>query len=110
MTRRAGGDERDWRLQFFSPEQYRERYGRDPEPREPTATSSDVRALIWDPEAGAGYFALTAIEPGDAVTQEFVTNPVPGIGPVVLDFDAWGRLLGIEFLDKRALPPGLSPS
>jgi hypothetical protein len=76
---------------FLSPEQYREKSGRypvKPPPRE----------------------ALTEITAGEAVTQEIVTNPSPGIGPIVLDFDVWGRLLGIKFLDKRALPPGLTPS
>jgi hypothetical protein len=28
---------------------------------------------------------------------------------VILDFDRKGRLLGVEFLDHRLLPPGLKP-
>jgi uncharacterized protein YuzE len=66
--------------------------------------------LTWDTEADAGYFALTEIGPGEAVSQRVVENPVEGIGDIVLDFDAEGRLLGIEFLDGRALPPGISAS
>jgi uncharacterized protein YuzE len=32
------------------------------------------------------------------------------LGDVVLDVDERGRLLGVEFLDGRALPPDLSAS
>jgi uncharacterized protein YuzE len=66
--------------------------------------------LTWDSEAEAGYFPLTEIGPGEAVSQRLVKNPVSGIGEIILDFDADGRLLGIEFLDERALPPGIAPS
>jgi len=83
--------------------------GRDPvEPD--VQEGSDVLRLTWDVEAGAGYLALAEIAPGDAVSQEIVPNPADGMGDIVLDFDASGRLLGIEFLDERALPPGMSPS
>jgi hypothetical protein len=66
--------------------------------------------LRWDQEVDAGYFALTAIGPGEAISQRVVENPVEGIGDIILDFDAQGRLLGIESLDGRALPPGLAAS
>jgi uncharacterized protein YuzE len=66
--------------------------------------------LEWDPEAGAGYVAFGPISDGVAVSQRIVENPVPGIDDIVLDFDERGRLLGIEFLDERALPPGLAAS
>jgi uncharacterized protein YuzE len=66
--------------------------------------------LKWDPEAGAGYLAFGPIGAGEAVSQRIVKNPVPGIDDIVLDFDGRGRLLGIEFLDERALPPGLAAS
>jgi uncharacterized protein YuzE len=65
--------------------------------------------LTWDSEAGAGYLHLTDIRPGEAVSQRAVENPVEGVGEVVLDFDWEGRLLGVEFLDDRLLPPGLQP-
>lgn len=67
-------------------------------------------SLEWDPEAGAGYLAFGAIDAGEAVSQRIVENPVPGIDDIILDFDDQGRLLGIEFLDGRALPPGLAAS
>jgi hypothetical protein len=80
--------------------------------------SSEARALErpltlsleWDPEVGAGYLALGPIEAGEAVSQRVVENPVPGIGDIVLDLDEQERLLGLEFLDMRVLPPGLAAS
>jgi uncharacterized protein YuzE len=65
--------------------------------------------MTWDAEADAGYLHLTDIAPGEAVRQELVIAPgePTGMGTVVLDFDTQGRLLGIEFLGKRLLPPGL---
>ena len=66
--------------------------------------------LEWDPQVGAGYLAFGSIGDGEAVSQRIVENPVPGIDDIVLDFDERGRLLGIEFLDERALPPGLAAS
>jgi uncharacterized protein YuzE len=66
--------------------------------------------LEWDPEVGAGYLAFGPIKDGEAVSQRIVENPVPGIDDIVLDFDEQGRLLGIEFLDERALPPALAAS
>ena len=63
--------------------------------------------LEWDSEAGAGYLAFGPIGEGEAVSQRIVENPVRSLDDIVLDFDERGRLLGIEFLDERALPPGL---
>lgn len=65
--------------------------------------------LVWDDEADAGYLALAPVGPGEAVHQRVVENPVAGLGDVILDFDARGRLLGVEFLDRRTSPPGLDP-
>lgn len=65
--------------------------------------------LEWDAEVDAGYLYLTDIKDGDAVSQRIVESPVKGLGEVVLDFDREGRLLGVEFLDHRLLPPGLEP-
>ena len=65
--------------------------------------------LSWDDEVGAGYLPLTTVGPGEAVPQRIISNPVPGLGDVVLDFDVHGHLLGVEFLDRRTVPPGLAP-
>jgi uncharacterized protein YuzE len=65
--------------------------------------------LTWDGDVDAGYLYLTDIGNGDAVTQHIVENPVEGLGDVILDFDRQGRLLGVEFLDHRLLPPGWEP-
>lgn len=75
---------------------------------EPAPEGVTALRLEWDPEAGAGYLALAAIGEGEAVSQRIVENPVQGLDDIVLDFDDRGRLLGIEFLDERALPPGLA--
>jgi hypothetical protein len=74
----------------------------------PARVRAIVRALEWDREAGAGYWAFGPIGAGQAVSQRIVENPVPGIGDIVLDFNEGGRLLGIEFLDERALPPDVA--
>jgi uncharacterized protein YuzE len=63
--------------------------------------------LTWDGEADAGYPYLTDIGPGEAVSQRVSENPVDGVGDVIVDFDREGRLLGVEFLDPRLLPPRL---
>lgn len=65
--------------------------------------------LEWDAAADAGYLSLTDIKDGDAVSQRIVESPVKGLGEVILDFDREGRLLGVEFLGRRLLPPGLAP-
>jgi uncharacterized protein YuzE len=63
--------------------------------------------LTWDGEADAGYVAFTTIADGEAVSQRVVESPFPGAGDVVLDFNADGRVLGIEFVGGGTLPPGL---
>ncbi|MCU1606690.1 MAG: hypothetical protein JWP46_3155 [Modestobacter sp.] len=77
---------------------------------EPALKRPLALSLEWDPEVGAGYLAFGPVRAGEAVSQRIVENPVPGIDDIVLDFDEGGRLLGIEFLDKRALPRGLAAS
>ena len=79
-------------------------------PEEPAPERPTAWPLEWDQEVGAGYLAFGPIGDGEAVSQRIVENPVPGIDDIVLDFDERGRLLGIEFLDERALPPGLAAS
>ena len=66
--------------------------------------------LSWDDDARAGYLPLARIGPGEAAHQRVVGNPVAGLGDLVLDFDAQGRLLGVEFLDRAVTPPGLDPA
>jgi uncharacterized protein YuzE len=51
----------------------------------------------------AAYIYLRTVEPGGAVRQEIVGGAAEG--NVILDFDADGRLVGIEVLDaSRFLP------
>ncbi|MEX5720508.1 DUF2283 domain-containing protein [Geodermatophilus maliterrae] len=76
----------------------------------PAQDRPTVMSLEWDSEAGAGYLAFGAIGAGEAVHQQVVKNPVPDVDDIVLDFDERGRLLGVEFLDERALPPDLAAS
>ncbi len=64
--------------------------------------------MTWDARVDAGYLYLAESGDGQAVGQARVVNPVDGdLGDVVLDFDRQGRLLGVEFLGRRLLPPGL---
>jgi hypothetical protein len=60
--------------------------------------------LTWDTEADAGYFALTAIGPGEAISQRIVENPVDGIGDIVLDFDAQGDFSASNLGRTRTAP------
>lgn len=78
--------------------------------KSPGERDEEVRLrLEWDAEVDAGYLYLTDIGDGEAVSQRIVENPVKGVGDVILDFDREGRLLGVELLDHRLLPPGLEP-
>jgi uncharacterized protein YuzE len=56
--------------------------------------------ITYDPEdGGAAYvYLVERIRPGEARRQE-----VTGDGRVVLDFDALGRLLGVEVLEANTL-------
>jgi uncharacterized protein YuzE len=58
--------------------------------------------VSFDKEADAAYIRLS-----DDVRHPFETVPVQGIGEwmINLDFDADGRLAGIEVLDARKLLP-----
>ncbi len=56
--------------------------------------------LTYDPEANAAYLRLVdEIRDGEAETQQHSIVPPGGQGEIVLDYDADGRLLGIEVLD-----------
>lgn len=59
----------------------------------------------FDPEANAAYITLgnREIGPGAAASQsDFIPTP-SGVGNVILDFDAGGRLIGVEVLSAREL-------
>lgn len=57
--------------------------------------------LTYDDEANAAYLELEAIGEGTAVENVVVERP--GRGDIVLDFDADGRLLGVEVIGAAAL-------
>jgi uncharacterized protein YuzE len=60
-----------------------------------------VRAT-YDGEADAVYFSIQdGIEEGSAVENVVVGRP--GQGDIILDFDAAGRLLGVEVIGARNL-------
>jgi uncharacterized protein YuzE len=61
--------------------------------------------VTYDPSVQAGYIYLI-----DTVDAGFVKQSVPVTecdGNIVLDFDADGRLIGIEVLDPALLHPEL---
>ncbi len=59
----------------------------------------------YDPEANAAYIYLADhIEPGGAKFT-YPCDPAEVNGMINLDFDADGRLLGIEVLDARQKLP-----
>lgn len=62
--------------------------------------------LTYDPEADAAYIYLAdEIAPG-GVARTYTCDPSEVGGMVNLDFDAAGRLIGIEVMDaSRILPP-----
>lgn len=59
--------------------------------------------ITFDPEANAAYIYLKdSIEPGGVSRSEFCDVELRG-GPVFLQFDSNGRLIGIEILGAREL-------
>jgi uncharacterized protein YuzE len=57
--------------------------------------------LTYDDEADAAYLELEDIAEGTAVENVVVERP--GRGDIVLDFDAAGRLLGVEVIGATGL-------
>ncbi len=55
--------------------------------------------VTFDRKANAAYIYLVDIGPGEAVKQETTG------GPVILDFDRSGRLIGIEVLNASEFLP-----
>jgi uncharacterized protein YuzE len=72
-------------------------------PVDQIVTGANPPRVTYDAEANAAYIYLAdAIGRGEAVRQQVVD------GDIILDFDASGRLLGIEVLDaRRRLPDGI---
>jgi len=67
---------------------------------------SQIR-VTFDPESDAAYIHLADIGRGGVVRTLHLSDD-NGYIPVHLDFDAEGRLLGIELLSARSqLPSGL---
>lgn len=61
--------------------------------------------VTFDPEANAAYVYLKdQIPPGGVSRSEFCDVEVAG-GPVFLQFDSDGRLIGIEILGATELLP-----
>lgn len=60
-----------------------------------------------DAAVDAAYLTLVDrdLRPGEAVQQSDIIATPGGAGSVILDFDAAGRLLGIEVLSARAVLP-----
>jgi uncharacterized protein YuzE len=60
--------------------------------------------VTYDPDARAAYIYLTgSMQPGEAKRTISATDQIN------LDFDAEGRLIGIELLDPALLHPKLLP-
>ncbi|MCM6763019.1 DUF2283 domain-containing protein [Rathayibacter sp. ZW T2_19] len=63
--------------------------------------------ITYDPTADAAYVMIAdRIADGAAVQQLDPIVTPGGLGEVVLDFDAGGRLLGVEILNAREVLPG----
>jgi uncharacterized protein YuzE len=60
--------------------------------------------VTYSRAADAAFLYLRPVEPGGAVRQEIVGGVAEG--NVILDFDADGRLVGIEVLDASRYLPG----
>lgn len=60
--------------------------------------------ITYDSEADAAYIYLAPIEPG-GVAKTYACDPGEVGGTINLDFDADGRLLGIEVLDASGKLP-----
>lgn len=58
--------------------------------------------MSYDSEANAAYLTIEQDIPGGSAIENVVVER-PGQGDIVLDFDANGRLLGVEVIGAREL-------
>jgi uncharacterized protein YuzE len=73
----------------------------------PRGTRVHARLTRDDDNALAYLYLTEGVRPGQAVTQRTVSlSENEDDADLVLDFDAQGRLLGVEFLRQDHLPPG----
>jgi uncharacterized protein YuzE len=64
--------------------------------------------VTYDSEVDAAYIYLVDLIPPGAAKKTYTCDATEVNGMINLDFDASGRLLGIEVLDAREkLPPEL---
>jgi uncharacterized protein YuzE len=70
---------------------------------------AEIRITLDD--TGRAYLGLSGAEVRDSVVLEDLeqADSIPALGQIVLDFDHYGRLAGIEIVAgaDSALPPGL---
>jgi len=62
------------------------------------------KRFTYDKSVDAAYIKLTGAEVGDA-KKTYACDPGEVGGTINLDFDAEGRLLGIEVLDAKSKLP-----
>ena len=67
--------------------------------------------LRYDPEADAAYIQLAGEIGAGGVAKTYPCDPLEVGGMINLDFDADGRLVGVEVLDASKMLPleALSP-
>ena len=73
----------------------------------------EIVRVSYDPEADAAYITLIdrELRPGEAAHQSDMIDTPGDRGSLIADFDAEGRLLGIEVLAARSvLPMNLLPA
>lgn len=64
--------------------------------------------ITYDENADAAYIYFEPDGEGARVAKTYACNPVEVAGVINVDFDAAGRLLGVEVLDARSrLAPDL---
>ena len=61
--------------------------------------------ITYDAKANAAYVYLTDPQVKQKVSHTYPCNPIEVDGMINLDFDADGRLIGVEVLDARAKLP-----
>ena len=59
--------------------------------------------ITHEPSAGAAYIEFRSMDPGEAIENLVIERP--GLGTIVLDFNAAGTFLGVEIIGAEALAP-----